>query len=52
MERDQSRDQDVGGNIKMDLIEIECNDLDWFDVAQKRDKWRAFVNAVMDLQVP
>ena len=34
-------------NIKMDLQEVGCGDMDWID----RDKWRALVNAVMNLQV-
>jgi hypothetical protein len=29
-----------------------CEDVDWTDIAQKRDQWRALVNMVMDLQVP
>jgi hypothetical protein len=39
-------------NIKMDLQEVECEGMDWIDVAQVRDKWRALVNAVMTLRVP
>jgi hypothetical protein len=37
-------------NIKMDLREIEWGDMDWIDLAQNRDQWRAFVNAVMNLR--
>jgi hypothetical protein len=40
------------GNIKMDLREIGCDGMDWIDLAQDRDQWRALVNTVMNLQVP
>jgi hypothetical protein len=39
-------------NIKMDLLDRGCGDVDWIDVAQDRDKLRALVNAVMNLRVP
>jgi hypothetical protein len=39
-------------NIKMDLKEVGCVYLDWIDLAQDRDRWQAFVNAVMNLRVP
>jgi hypothetical protein len=39
-------------NIKMDLREIGFGDVDWIDLAQDRDRWRAFVNTVMNLRVP
>jgi hypothetical protein len=39
-------------NIKMDLKEIEWSGVDWIDLAQDRDQWRALVNTVMSLQVP
>jgi hypothetical protein len=39
-------------NIKMDLLEIGWVGVDWIGLAQDRDKWRALVNAVMNLRVP
>jgi hypothetical protein len=38
-------------NIKIDLREIECDGMDWIDLAQDRDQWRALVNTVMNLRV-
>jgi hypothetical protein len=38
-------------NIKMDLREVGWDGRDWIDVAQDRDRWRAYVNAVMNLRV-
>jgi hypothetical protein len=39
-------------NIKMDLLEIRLNAVDWIGLAQDRYKWRALVNSVMNLRVP
>jgi len=38
-------------NIKMDLRDVGCGDMDWIDLAQDRDRWRVFVNPVMDLRI-
>jgi hypothetical protein len=38
--------------IKMDVIEIGWDEMDWIDLAQDRDQWRALVNAIMNLRVP
>jgi hypothetical protein len=39
-------------NIKMGLREIGWGDMDWIDLAEDRDQWRALVNTVMTLRVP
>ena len=39
-------------NIKMYIQEVGCRGIDWIDLAEDRDRWRALVNSVMNLRVP
>jgi hypothetical protein len=39
-------------NIRMDLGEVGWGDVDWIDLAQDRNRWRALVNSILNLQVP
>jgi hypothetical protein len=53
-ERDHYEDQDIYGWIilKWILREIGWGGMDWIDLAQDRDQWRALLNTLMNLQVP
>jgi hypothetical protein len=42
----------IQDEMKLDLRERGWNGVDWIDLAQDRDQWRAFVNTVMNLRVP
>jgi hypothetical protein len=39
-------------NIKTDLREIEWDGMDWIDLAQDMDQWRALVKTVMNIRIP
>ena len=39
-------------NIRMDLQELGCGNVDWIGLAQDMDRWRTLVSAVMNLRVP
>jgi hypothetical protein len=39
-------------NIRMDLGEVEWDDVDWIGLDKDRNRWRAYVNSVLNLRVP
>ena len=49
LERPRRRWED---NIKMDLQEVGRGGMDWVDLAQDRDRWRALVHSIMNFRVP
>ena len=54
MERNKLEDSGLDGRIILRRIFMKCDvgGMVWIEVAQYRDRWRALVNAVMNLQVP
>jgi len=51
-ERNHLGDPDVEFNIKVDLQEVGCGGMEWIQLAQDRDRWRALVNSVTNHRVP
>jgi len=49
MGRPRCRPED---NNQMDFQEVWCGVMDWIELAQDRDRWRALVNGEMNLRVP
>jgi len=42
----------MGYNIKMNLQEAGCGGIDWIELVDDRDRWRALLNGVISLRVP
>jgi hypothetical protein len=42
----------MDGQYKKDLREMGWDGMDWIDLAQDRDQWRALVNKVMNFRIP
>jgi hypothetical protein len=51
-ERDYWEDQDVVGWTILKLVLETWDGVDWIDMAQDKDQWRALVNTVLNLRVP
>ena len=53
-ERNHFQDPGIDGrdNVKMDLQEVGYGGVDWIELVEDRDRWRALVNVVMNLWVP
>ena len=53
-ERDHLKDPGIDWRITLRWIfrEWDIGDMDWIDLAQYRNRWRAFLNEVMNLRVP
>jgi hypothetical protein len=51
--RDRLGGLGIGGGIILKWIqEVECVGMDWIDLAQDKDRWRALVNTAMNIRVP
>jgi hypothetical protein len=50
--RDHLEEPGVGGRVILKRAFGSGRGMDWIDLPQERDRWRALVNAVMNLRVP